>query len=145
MIELKDDQILVIENNLIITKWNTLHPRKDIDRGVSAFYLDKGLKVSKIYDKNNHVVYWYCDIIQYKRDTTNNTIIIEDLLIDVILYEDGAMRIMDLDELSDALERRLLTQAEAIYALRTLDSLLKLIYEGNFQVLKIPVNEAEAN
>lgn len=144
LIHLKDDVILVAESNLIITTWKTLHPRKDISRGVSAFYLDKGFKISKVFNKEDQLVYWYCDIIQVKKDAEKNTVIIEDLLIDLILYEDGGVRIMDLNELADALERRLITQEEATYALRTANSLLQIIYSGQFQTLQDPVNQVEA-
>jgi predicted RNA-binding protein associated with RNAse of E/G family len=153
LIHLKDDIILVMEKDLIITKWVTLHPHKDIARGVSAFYLDKGYKVSKIYDKNDQLVYWYCDIIQVKYGfngtepgklpADKNTVIIEDLLIDVILNNDGTMNIMDLDELAEALERQLITQKEATYALRTLNNLLNIISSGKFNSLQEPVNRAE--
>lgn len=143
LIHLKDDIILLMEPNLIITKWITLHPRKDIARGLSAFYLDKGYKISKIYDQHDQVVYWYCDIIQVKKDQHKNTVIIEDLLIDVILYEDGTIRIVDLDELSDALDQHLITQEDATYALRTLNYLLMIIYEGHFDTLQEPVNHIE--
>ncbi len=143
LIHLKDDTILAMESNLIITKWNTLHPRKDIARGISAFYLDKGFKVSKVYNQQGEVVYWYCDIIQAKKDDEKNTVIIEDLLIDLILYEDGSMRIMDLNELADALDNKLITQAEATYALRTANSLLQIIYAGQFQTLQDPINGME--
>lgn len=143
LIHLKDDTILTMEANLIITKWNTLHPRKDIASGISAFYLDKGFKVSKVYNKQGEVVYWYCDIIQHKRDDEKNTVIIEDLLIDLILYEDGSMRIMDLNELADALEQKLITQEEAAYALRTVNSLLQIIYSGHFNTLQEPINQME--
>jgi predicted RNA-binding protein associated with RNAse of E/G family len=132
-----------MEPDLIITKWITLHPRNDIARGISAFYLDKGYKISKIYDKYDHVVYWYCDIIQAKKDPDKNTIIIEDLLIDVLLYEDGTVQIVDLDELSDALDQKLITQKEATYALRTLNTLLRTIYDGHFDTLQVPVNQTE--
>jgi predicted RNA-binding protein associated with RNAse of E/G family len=143
LIQLKDDIVLVMDKDLIITKWITLHPRKDIARGISAFYLDLGYKVSKIYDKKGNVVYWYCDIIQNKKDPDKNTVIIEDLLIDVILYNDGTMRVMDLDELADALEQQLITQQEATFALRTLNALLKTIHDGHFDTLQEPVNRAE--
>lgn len=143
IIHLKDDIILVNEENLIITKWLTLHPRKDIARGISAYYIDQGIKVSKIYDKNDHIVYWYCDIIQTRKYTEKNTILFEDLLIDVILFEDGSYHIMDLNELADALELKLITQEEANYALRTLNTLLNSIYQGHFYTLQEPVNHAE--
>jgi predicted RNA-binding protein associated with RNAse of E/G family len=144
LIPLKDDIILVMNDDLIITKWNTLHPRNDISRGVSAYFLTEGFKVSKMYNRDNKVVYWYCDIIQINKDAEKNTVIVEDLLIDVILYDDGTIRILDIDELSDALEQCLITQAEATKALRTLDHLLKLIYEGHFDNFKEYVNQAES-
>jgi predicted RNA-binding protein associated with RNAse of E/G family len=143
LIHLKDDIILVMEPNLIITKWNTLHPRKDIARGISAFFLDQGFKVSKVYNTQGEIVYWYCDIIQVKKDDIKNTVIIEDLLIDLILYEDGSMRIMDLNELAEALEQKLITQEEATYALRTANSLLQIIYAGRFHTLQEPINSME--
>lgn len=157
LICLKDDIILLMEERLIITKWNTLNPRKDIARGISAYYLDKGYKVSKVYDHNDRLVYWYCDIIQVK--TENDSIgdldkslsgddklfIFEDLLLDVILYEDGTVRVMDLDELADALTQGLITQEEATYALRTLNTLLALIYDGQFHTLTSLIEKAEGN
>jgi predicted RNA-binding protein associated with RNAse of E/G family len=143
LIPLKNDIILVHEKNLIITKWLTLHPRTDIAHGISAFYMDKGYKISKIYNKHDQVVYWYCDIIQTKNDPIKNTVLFEDLLIDVILYEDGRMRIVDLDELCEALRLKLISQAEVIYALQALNSLLEIIYQGHINTLQAPVNQAE--
>ncbi len=143
LIHLKDDEILVAEHNLIITRWKTLHPRNDIAGGISAFYLDKGFKISKIYNEHNQIVYWYCDIIQSKRDVEKNTVIIEDLLIDVILFEDGSIRIMDLNELADAQEKKLITSSETNYALKTVNNLLNIIYDGRFYTLQEPVNQAE--
>jgi predicted RNA-binding protein associated with RNAse of E/G family len=140
---LKDDIILVQKKDLIITKWRTLRPRNDIASGISAYFIDKGYKISKIYNKDNQVVYWYCDIIQTKIDYNKNTVLFEDLLIDVILYKDGSLRIADLDELSLALEHSLISQDQTIYALRTLDSLLNIIYSGNFYMLQKPINEIE--
>jgi len=143
LILLKDDVIVVQEKNLIVTKWVTLHPRNDIARGLSAYYIDQGFKISKIYDKNGKIVYWYCDIIQVKTDEIKNTVIVEDLLVDVILYEDGTIKILDLDELCDAMEQGMITQNEVAHALRILDNLLKIIYSGQFNTLKAPVNHAE--
>ena len=46
--ELKDDIVLSVTDDMILTKWNVLKPRKDIARGVSAYFIDKGIKVSKL-------------------------------------------------------------------------------------------------
>lgn len=143
LISLKNDTILLYSQDLILTKWNTLHPRNDIARGISAYYPIQGFKISKVLDQDDNLVYWYCDVVQIKSDHKNNTVIIEDLLIDVILYEDGTIRILDIDELADALDKNLITQAETSYALRTLDSLLKIIYQGHFHLLQEPIINAE--
>ena len=143
IIHLKDDIILKQENDLIITKWLTLNPRTDIHSGISAYFIAKGYKVSKIYDKNQNIVYWYCDIINTIKQPDINSIIFEDLLIDVVIYENGTVEILDLDELPDALELNLITIDKAKDALRTLDSLLKVIYQGQFSILQDHINQAE--
>ena len=136
LIHLQDDIILVLENNLIITKWRPLRPKTNMYGVVSAYYIDMGIKVSKIYDKKNKFLHWYCDIIQHKQGANPNSIIFKDLLIDVVIRKDGSILIMDTDELADALDLNLITVEEAKYALRTLDSLLKLIYRGEFKKLQ---------
>ncbi len=143
-VHLKDDIILSMDDNLIITKWRPLRPKRNMASGVSAYYMNHGFKVSKIYNKDDQLLYWYCDIIQIRPSTIPNSLIYEDLLIDVVIYEDGSVRVLDLDELADALEHHLITNKEAEQALRTLDYLLRLIYGGGFEELKTPINHAEA-
>lgn len=143
IIHLKDDKILLQNDTTIITSWLTLKPRIDIASGTSAYYIDKGLKVSKVYDQYHQIVYWYCDIIQTKIDEQNNTVIFEDLLVDVILFEDGTYQVVDLDELAQALSQGLITQSELIYALNTLHFLLHIIAKHKFKTLQDPINKAE--
>ena len=143
-VHLKDDIILYTDDNLIITKWRPLRPKNNMTGGVSAYYLNHGIKVSKIYNKNEQLLYWYCDIIRTKPGPSSKSLIYEDLLIDVVLYEDGSIKILDLDELADALELHLITNKEVEQALRTLDYLLKLIYRNGFDELKAQINQAEA-
>jgi hypothetical protein len=142
LVHLKDDIILARDEKIIITKWKTLHPRKDIAGGISAYYIDLGLKISRIFDKDHRHVYWYCDIVQAKEGPDPDTLIFEDLLIDVILHPDGTMRIMDLVELADALELKLITEADTRKALHSLDTLLSIIYHDEFHTLTEPVCRA---
>jgi len=143
LVHLENDIILKEDQDLIITKWRALKPRKDIVGGISAYYIDKGFKVSKIYDQNDNIVYWYCDIIQTKVESDKNIIVFEDLLVDVLLYEDGTLRILDLDELADAFDTKLITEDMLKDALRTLDKLLKIIDQGKFSILQDEINRAE--
>lgn len=142
---LSNDIILHQDEKLVITKWVTLNPRIDIHHGISAYYIDLGYKVSKIYDKNNTLVYWYCDIIHTRMDKKMNEIIFEDLLVDVLVFENGKVQVLDLSELPEALDSNLITIDKLKDALRILDSLLRIIYQGNFSTLQAPVNNAELN
>lgn len=132
-IELKDDMILALEPNLIITSWNVLKPRRDISRGVSAYFIDKGIKVSKVFDNAGQMVYWYCDIIETHYDEKENIYTFNDLLIDVIVYPDGQVEVLDMDEFADAMEQGILSVGTIAHAMRATDNLLHTIYAGEFE------------
>lgn len=132
-IELKDDMILALEPNLIITSWNVLKPRRDISRGVSAYFIDKGIKVSKVFDNAGQMVYWYCDIIDTHYDEKENTYTFNDLLIDVVVYPDGQVEVLDMDEFADAMEQGILSVGTIAHAMRATDDLLHTIYAGEFE------------
>ena len=132
-IELKDDMILALEPNLIITSWNVMKPRRDISRGVSAYFIDKGIKVSKVFDNAGQMVYWYCDIIETHYDEKENIYTFNDLLIDVIVYPDGQVEVLDMDEFADAMEQGILSVGTIAHAMRATDDLLHTIYAGEFE------------
>ena len=132
-IELKDDMILALEPNLIITSWNVLKPRRDISRGVSAYFIDKGIKVSKVFDNAGQMVYWYCDIIETHYDEKENTYTFNDLLIDVVVYPDGQVEVLDMDEFADAMEQGILSVGTIAHAMRATDDLVHTIYAGEFE------------
>lgn len=142
-INLKDDTILHYDDTLIITSWRTLKPRSDIARGISAYFMEEGLKISKIYNRREELVYWYCDIIQTNKQPGQNAIIFEDLLLDILLYPDGYVKVLDMDELADAVEAGLITAETSHRALRTASRFLNLIYAGRFTPYMDTVTEAE--
>jgi hypothetical protein len=145
MIHLKDDEILYRNDNLIITKWATLKPRLDIDHGISAYFMDEGYKVSKIYDKNHKLVYWYCDIIETQYNEQNSAYIFTDLIIDVLVYENGQVKVLDLGEVGDMLDFEVIDIKLASKAMHIADNLLNIIYNGKFNELQQVIHEAEAN
>ncbi|MBO6113224.1 MAG: DUF402 domain-containing protein [Lachnospiraceae bacterium] len=134
-VRLKDDEILSFDDDIIVTKWCTLHPKHDLDHGYSAYFLNAGYKVSKFLYKDDSLLYWYCDIIDYEKDEKENAYIFRDLLADVIVYPDGFVKVVDLDEFEQALQKELLTMVDVRRALLSLDSLLTTIYDGKFDVL----------
>lgn len=138
---LKDDKILHCDDDMILTSWNTLKPRKDIHHGYSCYFLKEGFKVSKFYREDNSLVYWYCDIVNYDYDEAANTYIVTDLLADVLIYPDGFVKVVDIDELAEALEQKLIDESLLKTALLRLNHLLTIIYSGQFNTLQAPIEK----
>ncbi|MDO5519180.1 MAG: DUF402 domain-containing protein [bacterium] len=132
-IYLKDDLILYTDESYIITKWNCLRPRSDIAYGYSLYCLEKGYKISKVFNFNNDFVYWYCDIVTYDYQKETNELTVIDLLADVIVYEDGSSKVLDLDELADSLEQGLIPLSIGCKALRQANALLSEVYSGKLK------------
>ena len=137
---LKDDIILEQNDEFIITKWNTIHPKPDFSHGCSCYFLREGIKVSKIYREDGSLVYWYCDIVDFSFEESTETLTVTDLLADVILYPEGRMEVVDLDELAEAMERELITKEQMTTCLRNLNHLLSMIYRDKFDRLQTRLN-----
>ena len=142
---LKDDILLYRDSEVIVTKWCTLRPKKTLSHGYSCYFPERGFKVSKFYDHDDQLISWYCDIIQSKHSTQDGAevYVFTDLLADVVVYPDGQVRVVDLDELADAQRDQLIRPDELQAALRHLDRLLKIIYKGAFDTLQKYINTAE--
>lgn len=133
---LKDDIILSCDKEHIITSWQALHPKKDLHHGSSCYFLKEGYKVSKFCKKNGELLYWYCDIVAFDPHPSENSLIVTDLLADVIIYPDGFVKVVDLDELVSALNSRAISLDILKQSLLCLDKLLQIIYSGGFDRLK---------
>ena len=142
---LKDDRILVRDDDKIITGWNTIRPRKDLHHGYSCYYLREGFKVSKFYREDDSLLYWYCDIVSYEHRSDTDTYIVTDLLADVIVYPDGFVKVVDLDELVTALNEKLISEVTLKTSLFNLNSLLEIIYAGEFGRLQKPIEKVIAD
>ena len=130
VVYLKDDIITYQGEDVMVTKWDVLHPKAKFSHGVSCYYLDKGWKISKFLNKNDELVYYYCDIIDTTYNAEENFYVFTDLLADVIIYEDGFVKVVDLGEIAEALEEGIITDREAKLSLSRLDALLEVIYGG---------------
>ena len=63
-----------------------------------------------------------------------------DLLADVILYPDGHVEVVDLDELAEAYEKDLITKRQMTRCLCNLNQLLSKIYRDKFDRLQAYLN-----
>nr|MBQ8252110.1 DUF402 domain-containing protein [Lachnospiraceae bacterium] len=133
---LKDDEILSFEDNRLVTRWNTIRPKKDIKCGISCFFLDEGYKVSKFYGHNGALLYWYIDIISHEWVEDTSSLYVTDLLADVIIYPDGFVKVVDVDELADAMETGDISTDLLCDSLRKLNRILAAIYSGEFKQLE---------
>lgn len=140
---LKDDTILRADDEMIITTWKTINPKLEFSHGCSCYYLKQGFKVSKFYRHDGSLLYWYCDIVDYEFNREENSVIVTDLLADVIIDSAGQMKVVDLDELADALTRGLITPARMSDCLYKLNNLLTIIYRDKFERLQAPLNQLD--
>lgn len=139
---LKDDIILECNEDLILTRWNALKPKKDLHHGYSAYFTKEGYKVSLFMKEDNSIMYWYCDIVDFEKGPEENSLTVVDLLADVIVYPDGFVKVVDLDELASALDEGLITDEQLKHSLLQLNKLLEMIYNDKFDKLTIHITDA---
>lgn len=133
---LKDDVIVEQDEEVVITKWNTLNPKTSFSHGCSCYFLKEGIKLSKMYRSDGSLLQWYCDIVSYSLDPEEGILSVTDLLADVIVRPEDFPQVVDLDELAEALEKNLITKDQAVFCLRSLSRLLSIIYRDKFDRLQ---------
>ncbi|GHV41990.1 hypothetical protein FACS189490_09990 [Clostridia bacterium] len=137
---LLNDEVLLNNGSMLVTKWQTIKPRLDLASGVSVYWFDLGVKVSKFFDKDGTFLFYYCDIIEAEF-AENGDIVCVDLLADVEVSPSGAVKVLDIGEVAEALESGLITVSQAVKALKSLDFLLAEIYAGRFGLLSAPIED----
>ena len=140
-IPLENDVIVEQNDEYILTTWHTINPKTTFDHGSSCYLLKEGIKVSKFYRHDGSLLYWYCDIVEFNWNETGDTLTVTDLLVDLIVYPDGRMKVVDLDELAEALEKGLVTQDQTTASLRCLNNLLSMLYRDKFDRFQAILNE----
>ena len=130
---LKDDRIVYHVSDMLITQWETIKPRADFKYGFSCYYLYEGFKISRVYTADKKYLYTYCDIIN--TDINADIYIFLDMLVDIVIYPNGYIKVLDLDELADVYERKLISKTALTLTLRKTDALLNVIYSGKLSRL----------
>lgn len=132
-VELKDDVILYMDERMLVTSWHTLKPRKDFHHGYSLYMFDEGIKVSKFMREDGSLYYWYCDVVEYDSDKEANTLTVTDLLVDITIDKDDRMDVLDIDELSEAYNNGLISDAWFHASVERLGKLISSIHDGSFK------------
>ena len=79
----------------------------------------------------------------YKKE--ENSLLVTDLLADVVIYPDGYIKVLDINELAVALEKKLCEPQVIIQALNKLDQLLNTIYDDKFDTLSVQIEKWISN
>lgn len=132
---LKDDTIEYSSDDILITSWKTLNPKTEFSHGCSCYFFNNGFKISKFYQPNGQLLYYYCDIVEFDYNEKEQSLTVTDLLADVIIYPNGIYKVVDLEELADAHEQSLISSVQLNRSLRQLDKLLNIIQKGDFPKL----------
>lgn len=135
IVDISGDEVVYRDDEKLITKWKPINPRDDIGSGMSCVLFKKGWKISKFYNKDGSFRFWYCDIIDYEYEEKEDKYTIIDLLLDVIVYEDGHYEILDEDEMEDAIKNNIITLEIKNEATEKLNNLIELIENGKFKEL----------
>ncbi len=132
---LNDDEILLVTDEIIVTKWNTFKPKKEFSKGISYTFMNEGYKISKFMDDEGNTVYYYCDIISSEYQKEKNTWIFTDLLVDVKIYPSGFVEVVDVGEVAEALDKGLIGEETVKDLLVKMDRLLEIVYSGKWREL----------
>ena len=136
IVDISGDELIYKDDEMIVTKWKPIHPREDVAWGISYTLLKKGWKISKFYGFEDELRYWYCDIIEADYDAENDILTTTDLLVDLKIYPDDTHEVLDLEELDEAIEEKLITLEQKEDALSKLNELLELVEDKKFPPMK---------
>jgi predicted RNA-binding protein associated with RNAse of E/G family len=127
------DTVLYADDKIMVTKWNTLHPRKDIDHGYSLYIPEEGYKISKFLRKDDSLYKWYCDIVEFYFEKDEGSCTTLDLLLDITINEKGEIHLLDMDELAQAHKDGLIDDELLHKSLIRANRLLMTAYSGAFK------------
>ena len=132
IVDISNDEVLERNENIIITRWKPIKPRADIGGGISYTFLRRGYKISKIFDTQDKFIYWYCDVFEYTHDKEKDEYVFCDLLADVKVYPEGEMEILDFPELAEAFQNKIITRAQLLRAIKSVNMLVEMIQNECF-------------
>ncbi|MBR3280486.1 MAG: DUF402 domain-containing protein [Clostridia bacterium] len=102
---------------------------------MSWTYFNDGYKISKFFNKDGNLLYYYCDIIDYEYDANDDSYIFIDLLVDIKYYPNGKIEFLDFDELQKAYDEKLIDGKMLLKAISNLNKLTVIIEERKIDEL----------
>jgi predicted RNA-binding protein associated with RNAse of E/G family len=94
--------------------------------------------VTKMLDAQGKVVQWYIDICKQHGRDENGVLWYDDLYLDIVVFPDGEVHLLDQEELDEALEKGWITREEHMLSERTAARLLEEIALGERKGFDFP-------
>jgi predicted RNA-binding protein associated with RNAse of E/G family len=129
---------LIIESRLTISSPRRVNSEVIANNGYSAIWFvhrDRWYDIGKLYDRDWNWVGYYCDIIKpvgKLLQTRSRTITLTDLYLDLWIWPDGRLAILDEDELRRSLEERYVSTSLAKRARTEITVLIEAAQSGKF-------------
>jgi len=88
--------------------------------------------ITTMFDERAKIIQWYIDICLRQGVTENNIPWFDDLFLDIVFSPNGDMRLLDEDELDDALSAGEISRSEYDLALGESERIMAQIKQGTF-------------
>lgn len=106
-----DENIVILDDGF---KWLEMYPENN-----------KNIAISVCINTKNEFMEWYFDIAKDSSVTEKGVPYIDDLYLDVILSPKGEIKLIDEDELKEALDNKKITEEEFELAYKVANELIK--------------------
>ena len=111
VVDMNGKEVVVLDDNF---RWLEVYPDNN-----------KNIAASIIINDKNEILQWYFDIAKDTSFTENGVPYIDDLYLDVIMYPSGKLKMVDQDELQEALDIHDITKEDFDLAYKVAESLMK--------------------
>lgn len=134
---------LVIESQLAVGSPRRVDGNVIADDGYPAIwfvYKDRWYDVGKFYDRSRNWIGYYCDIIKpvdKLLDNPSRTVTLTDLYLDLWIWPDGRLVVLDEEELERGLEQHCISSSLAKRARTEIASLIRRAQSGKFPPVSV--------
>jgi uncharacterized protein len=94
--------------------------------------------VTMMYDSSSAIVQWYIDIVHEHGLDDRGVPYFDDLYLDVVVDPDGRFEVQDADELKDALNAGMISQAQFDLAWLETNRLVAMLESGGLNLRALP-------
>lgn len=91
--------------------------------------------VIAMYDSNSTVVQWYFDIIHQSGIDEEGKLFFDDIYLDVVVFPQGGIFLLDEDELEEALNEEIITKEQYDLAYKSANTLMQEVKSGNNHII----------